>query len=418
MMMDQLIRGPGFMPPPQARPPMALNLTDPSPNLSKKVRKQIDYYFSEKNLVDDHFLKNLMDEQGWVSVQQIKEFKSEDLSLLVSDLDKRDAYIDRDHEISKHDFVFYSDRLIRLVVEHGLGHLPFMEKQVVTPTGHVEKTYAALFMLLHFFTSMLVCSYCCYTSFLLTLVDFKKYTHYSDLKRKVFLKYDPYFVSSGLDEAYLDITEVCKERAISSVEGNWSHMQCWSSSKSLTCKGYSCFSNDYVFSVSANEALNMSMVKSPEASLGPICNAHEIFQVFNLVQGTHQADLDKAVELRNELASRNPKNGALASWSGDPCLPLQWEGLQCEPISDKSFIIVSIDVSSKGLNGSIPTVVAELTHLKYLLHGKLIFANSIEAMGWISRGLSKHPKTREASKRKVLDWPTRISIALGAARGK
>ncbi|MBA0822551.1 hypothetical protein Goarm_019346 [Gossypium armourianum] len=41
----------------------------------------------------------------------------------------------RDRDISKHDFVFYSDRLIRLVVEHGLGHLPFTEKQVVTPTG-------------------------------------------------------------------------------------------------------------------------------------------------------------------------------------------------------------------------------------------------------------------------------------------
>ncbi|KAI4348301.1 hypothetical protein L6164_009037 [Bauhinia variegata] len=43
----------------------------------------------------------------------------------------------RDRNISKHDFVFYSDRLIRLVVEHGLGHLPFTEKQVVTPTGSV-----------------------------------------------------------------------------------------------------------------------------------------------------------------------------------------------------------------------------------------------------------------------------------------
>ncbi|PON61328.1 Uridine kinase-like protein [Parasponia andersonii] len=43
----------------------------------------------------------------------------------------------RDKEISKHDFVFYSDRLIRLVVEHGLGHLPFTEKQVVTPTASV-----------------------------------------------------------------------------------------------------------------------------------------------------------------------------------------------------------------------------------------------------------------------------------------
>ncbi|CAL5063507.1 unnamed protein product [Urochloa decumbens] len=43
----------------------------------------------------------------------------------------------RDRDITTPDFVFYSDRLIRLVVEHGLGHLPFTEKQVITPTGSV-----------------------------------------------------------------------------------------------------------------------------------------------------------------------------------------------------------------------------------------------------------------------------------------
>ncbi|EHA8587523.1 uridine kinase-like protein 3 [Cocos nucifera] len=43
----------------------------------------------------------------------------------------------RDANTTKHDFIFYSDRLIRLVVEHGLGHLPFKEKQVITPTGSV-----------------------------------------------------------------------------------------------------------------------------------------------------------------------------------------------------------------------------------------------------------------------------------------
>ncbi|MFS7939845.1 putative transferase [Helianthus anomalus] len=44
----------------------------------------------------------------------------------------------RDAKTTKHDFVFfYSERLIRLVVEHGLGHLPFTEKQVTTPTGSV-----------------------------------------------------------------------------------------------------------------------------------------------------------------------------------------------------------------------------------------------------------------------------------------
>ncbi|XP_017973284.1 PREDICTED: uridine kinase-like protein 1, chloroplastic isoform X1 [Theobroma cacao] len=43
----------------------------------------------------------------------------------------------RDRDTNKNDFAFYSDRLIRLVVEHGLGYLPFTEKQVITPTGSV-----------------------------------------------------------------------------------------------------------------------------------------------------------------------------------------------------------------------------------------------------------------------------------------
>ncbi|XP_071697863.1 DNA polymerase kappa isoform X2 [Rutidosis leptorrhynchoides] len=42
--------------------------------------------------------------------------------------------------------------------------------------------------------------------------DFKKYTHYSDLTRKVFHAYDPNFTAASLDEAYLDITQVCRER--------------------------------------------------------------------------------------------------------------------------------------------------------------------------------------------------------------
>eukprot|EP00887_Chlorella_sp_A99_P005348 scaffold1.g5348.t1 len=41
----------------------------------------------------------------------------------------------RDASTSSPDFVFYADRLLRLVVEAGLGHLPFRERTVVTPTG-------------------------------------------------------------------------------------------------------------------------------------------------------------------------------------------------------------------------------------------------------------------------------------------
>ncbi|KAG2500634.1 hypothetical protein HYH03_001401 [Edaphochlamys debaryana] len=42
----------------------------------------------------------------------------------------------RDRNTSKEDFVFYADRLNRLVVEAGLGLLPFTEAAVTTPTGH------------------------------------------------------------------------------------------------------------------------------------------------------------------------------------------------------------------------------------------------------------------------------------------
>ncbi|XP_050363732.1 DNA polymerase kappa [Argentina anserina] len=48
--------------------------------------------------------------------------------------------------------------------------------------------------------------------------DFKKYTHYSDLTRKVFRKYDPNFLAASLDEAYLDVTEVCKEKGTTGEE--------------------------------------------------------------------------------------------------------------------------------------------------------------------------------------------------------
>ena len=41
----------------------------------------------------------------------------------------------RSAKCNRSDFVFYSDRLIRLVVEHALGHLPFKNEIVRTPNG-------------------------------------------------------------------------------------------------------------------------------------------------------------------------------------------------------------------------------------------------------------------------------------------
>ncbi|KAF8072566.1 UKL1 [Scenedesmus sp. PABB004] len=59
------------------------------------------------------------------------------LELLPSNFQIRGMHtIIRDASSSKNDFVFYADRLNRLIVEAGLGHLPFTEKIVRTPTGH------------------------------------------------------------------------------------------------------------------------------------------------------------------------------------------------------------------------------------------------------------------------------------------
>lgn len=40
----------------------------------------------------------------------------------------------RDRTTSRGDFLFYSDRIIRLLVEEGLNHLPVVPKTVETPT--------------------------------------------------------------------------------------------------------------------------------------------------------------------------------------------------------------------------------------------------------------------------------------------
>lgn len=54
-------------------PPMFFAVQDPS--LHARIVSQIDYYFSNENLVKDTYLRKNMDEQGWVPVSLIAGFK-------------------------------------------------------------------------------------------------------------------------------------------------------------------------------------------------------------------------------------------------------------------------------------------------------------------------------------------------------
>ena len=47
----------------------------------------------------------------------------------------------RDRSTARADFIFYSNRIIRLLVEEGLNHLPVIEHNITTPVG---RSYAGV----------------------------------------------------------------------------------------------------------------------------------------------------------------------------------------------------------------------------------------------------------------------------------
>ncbi|KAF8087890.1 hypothetical protein N665_0564s0025 [Sinapis alba] len=69
------VRGyhPHFAPYPGSQGPQALS--PEKLDLQDRVVKQIEYYFSDENLQNDQYLISLMDEQGWVPIKIIADFK-------------------------------------------------------------------------------------------------------------------------------------------------------------------------------------------------------------------------------------------------------------------------------------------------------------------------------------------------------
>ncbi|XP_021649855.2 la-related protein 1C isoform X2 [Hevea brasiliensis] len=65
------LRGVPFVAAPMPPP---LYFTSPDPQLHSKIVNQIDYYFSNENLIKDTFLRQNMDDQGWVPIKLIAGF--------------------------------------------------------------------------------------------------------------------------------------------------------------------------------------------------------------------------------------------------------------------------------------------------------------------------------------------------------
>lgn len=65
-----------------------------------------------------------------------EEFGPNLIRLRVTNQIKELQTVIRDKNTSRSDFIFYADRLIRLVVEEGLNQLPYNKEVIVTPTGY------------------------------------------------------------------------------------------------------------------------------------------------------------------------------------------------------------------------------------------------------------------------------------------
>ncbi|PWA96796.1 RNA-binding protein Lupus La [Artemisia annua] len=77
--------------------------------LHDPILKQIEYYFSDDNLVKDNFLRSHMDEEGWVPVTLIAGFRRQNLgyiTLLAAKLSIRDLQI-----------LYYCGKLKSILVE-------------------------------------------------------------------------------------------------------------------------------------------------------------------------------------------------------------------------------------------------------------------------------------------------------------
>ncbi|KAK4357196.1 hypothetical protein RND71_022806 [Anisodus tanguticus] len=93
------------------------------------------------------------------------------------------------------------------------------------------------------------------------------------------------------------------------------------------------------------------------SSIGPLINAGEVFEVLPVGGKTHTRDVIALERLKKSF--KNPP----ADWNGDPCLPVQyqWTGVTCA--GGPRIRVISLNLTSMGLSGSLSPSIARLTAL-------------------------------------------------------
>ncbi|KAI4382084.1 hypothetical protein MLD38_008090 [Melastoma candidum] len=132
-------------------------------------------------------------------------------------------------------------------------------------------------------------------------------------------------------------------------------------------------------SVSATGYLNVSLAKASNASgFGPICNAYEVFRVLPKAVGSEIHDVDTMLAVKDEFLASNEGNAVFGNWFGDPCVPVNWDGLTCNVVNGSS-VVSMLELSPKGLRGRIPIGITMLTHLTELNLSDNVLTGTIPA---------------------------------------
>ncbi|CAJ1951573.1 unnamed protein product [Sphenostylis stenocarpa] len=114
-------------------------------------------------------------------------------------------------------------------------------------------------------------------------------------------------------------------------------------------------------SLVANEH-RISIRKTEDSTLPPILNAVEIYVVRQLdALATFAQDVDAMFDLKDSYRIQR-------NWVGDPCEPknLSWEGLKCNYSTSLPPRIISLNMSSSSLSGTITSSISNLSSLESL----------------------------------------------------
>ncbi|GMN37618.1 hypothetical protein TIFTF001_006963 [Ficus carica] len=138
----------------------------------------------------------------------------------------------------------------------------------------------------------------------------------------------------------------------------------------VTTKGTTVYSSSWPLS----GKMEIALTPAEGIPVGPVINAGEVLQI--LPHGGRTLTRD-AVAMMN--LARNFNNPP-PDWSGDPCLPEKnsWTGVTCS--QGKFYRVVALNLTGKGLSGTLSSTVANLTALNHIWLGGNKLSGTIPEM--------------------------------------